>query len=152
MIQNLIFGILLFENTISVSGIQLFYIRPYVSVDVIRVFFFSFFWFFSRKPQSQQKLAKKIIHFTMQFRSKNLTHFKTLNLLDIENNILSQCIQKHFSLYKFSSQVFSVWCQKKHLHCIISWRPRTAFLKHFEKKYLYISAYACKKIFAPETQ
>ena len=36
MIQNLIFGIVFFENIIS--GIQLFYIRPYLPVD-IRVFF-----------------------------------------------------------------------------------------------------------------
>ena len=37
MIQNLMFVILFFENIIS--GIQLFYIRPPVPVDVIRVFF-----------------------------------------------------------------------------------------------------------------
>ena len=28
-----------FEDIISVSGIQLFYIHPHVSVDIIRVFF-----------------------------------------------------------------------------------------------------------------
>ena len=42
--------------------------------------------------------------------------------------------QKTFSLYEFSGQYFSVWCQKKDLHCIISWRPRTTFLIHFETK------------------
>ena len=137
-----------FENIISVSGIQPFYIRPHVSVDITRVLFF---WFSSRKPQRQRKLAKEITQFTIQFRSKNLTHFKNLNSLDIENKILSQRIQEPFSLYKFSSQHFSVWCQKKHLHCIISWRQRTAFLKHFESKCLYISLYLCTKIFVPET-
>ena len=30
MIQNLMFGNLIFENIISVSDIQLFYIRPYI--------------------------------------------------------------------------------------------------------------------------
>ena len=127
-----------FENIISVSGIKLFYIHPHASMDTLSEFFF-FMWFSSKKSQSQQKLAKKISHFTIQFRSKNLTHFKNLNSLDIENNILSQRSRKPFLLDKFSSQHFSVWFQKKHLHCIISWRPRTAFLKHFESKCLYIS-------------
>ena len=41
MIQNFIFGVVFFENIVSVSGIQVFYIRPHVSVDdVIRFFFF----------------------------------------------------------------------------------------------------------------
>ena len=37
MIQNLIFGILFFEN--SISAIQRFHIRPDVPVDIIRFFF-----------------------------------------------------------------------------------------------------------------
>ena len=49
-------------------------------------------------------------------------------------------------LCKFSSKHVSVWCQKKHFHCNISWRPRTAFLKHFDSKYLYISTYQRKRI------
>ena len=49
-------------------------------------FFFNFS-FSSRKSQSQQKLAKNITHFTIEFRSKNLTHFTNLNSLDIENNV-----------------------------------------------------------------
>ena len=61
-----------------------------------------------------------------------------LNSLDIENDMLSQHSQKPFWLYKFSSKHVSVWCQKKHLHCIISWRPRTAFLKHFDSKFSHI--------------
>ena len=58
-----------------------------------------------------------------------------LNLNDIEHNMLQQHSQKPFSLYKFSSKHISVWCQKKHLQkwcSTISWRPRTAFLKHFD--------------------
>ena len=74
----------------------------------------------SRKSQSLQKLAKKIIHFTIQIRSINLTHFMNLNLPDIENHMLPQHSQKLSSLYKFSSKHFPVWCQKKHLHCTIS--------------------------------
>ena len=53
--------------------------------------------------------------------------------------------QKPFWLYKFSSKHVSVWCQKKYLHYAISWRPITAFLKHFESKCLYISIYLLKK-------
>ena len=81
----------------------------------IRVFFN--IRFSSRKSQSQQKLAKKITHFTIQFRSKNLTHFTNLNSFEIENNMLPKHSQKTFSVYKFSSKHVSVWCQKKHLHC-----------------------------------
>ena len=109
--------------------------------------FFLIFRFSSRKSQSQQKLARKITHFTIQFYSKNLTHFTNLNSLDIENNMLPQHDQKPFWLYKFSSKHISVWCQKKHLGCTISWRQRTAFFKHFEKAnvciFLYISVRKC---------
>ena len=87
MIQNLIFGILFLENIISVLGIQLFIFVTYFSQNNQIFFFFFFLWFSSRKPQSQQKLAKKGTHFTIQFHSKNLTQFKNLNLLDIENNM-----------------------------------------------------------------
>ena len=41
------------------------------------------FRFSSRKSQSQQKLTKKITHFTIQFHSKHLTHFTNLNSLNI---------------------------------------------------------------------
>ena len=88
------------------------------------------------------KLAKRFTHFTIQFRSKNLTHFTNLNSLKIINNILSQHSQK---------LVFG-WCQKKHLHCTISRRPRTAFLEHLESKcmiflYVYSFLYVCKFLF-----
>ena len=57
--------------------------------------------------------------FQSQSRSKNLTHFTSLNSLDIENNMLMQHSQKPFSLYKFFSKHISVLCQKKHLHCTV---------------------------------
>ena len=109
-------------------------------------------FFSSRKFQSQQRLAKKITRFTIQFRSKNFTHFTNLNSLQIENNMLPKNCQKPFSLYNFFSKHVSVWCQKKHLHCTICCRPRAAFLKYFESKCLYISLYLPKKIFAPKAQ
>ena len=48
------------------------------------------FRFSSRKSQSQQNLAIKITHFTIQFQSKNLSFFTNLDSLDIKNNTLSQ--------------------------------------------------------------
>ena len=64
--------------------------------------------FSNRKSQDQQKLAKKIADFRAQFRLKILTHFTNFNLLDTENNILSQRSQNPFWL----SSNGSVWCQK----------------------------------------
>ena len=113
------------------------------------LFFFNF-RFSSRKSQSQQKLAKKITHHIqitskkvhIQFWSKSLTLFTDLNSLDIENNMLPQHSQKPFSLYKFSGRHVFVWCQKKYLHCTLSWRPRTAFLMNLQMSvYFYISPY-----------
>ena len=60
-----------------------------------------------------------------------------------------QKLAKKIRLYKFSRKHVSVWFQKEYLHCIISWHPRTAFLKHFESKCLYISIYLLKKILFP---
>ena len=65
-----------FENINS--GIQIFYIRPLVPVGIIRDIFN--FRFSKRKSQSQQKLAKKFTHFTIQFLSKNLTHLISTSL------------------------------------------------------------------------
>ena len=85
-------------------------------------------------PQSQQKLAKKITHFTIQFSWKNLTHFTNINSLNVVKNILPQHSQKSYWLYKFSSKHVPRSYQEKHLHCSISRRPRTAFSMHLESK------------------
>ena len=70
------------------------------------------FW---QKVSKPKKLAKKITQFTIEFLSKNLTHFTSLNSLNIVKNILSQHRQKPYSLYKFSSKHVSGWCQKKNI-------------------------------------
>ena len=120
------------ENVIS--GMKKFYICPDVSVDIIILFLN--FGFSSRKSQSQQKLAKKITHFTIQFRSKNLTHFTNLNSLDIENNMLLQHSQKPFWLYKFSANMFTApFLDAQELH---SWSTLKVY---FCIKCLYISLY-----------
>ena len=62
-------------------------------MNTIRVFFISDC---NRKSQSQQKIAKKITHFTIQFRLKDLTHFTNLNPFEIKNNMLPQHSQKPF--------------------------------------------------------
>ena len=82
------------------------------------------------KSHSQQKLANKISHFTIKFRSKNLIHFTNLNLLNIVKNILPQHSQKAYSPYKFSTLQHVSGFQKKHLHSNISRSPRTAFSKN----------------------
>ena len=91
-----------FENIIS--GMQTFYVCPDVPLDVIKNFFN--IRFSRRKSQSQQNLAKKIT-FTVQFCSKNLTHFTNSNSLDIENNMLPQHNQKPFWLEKFSANMLN---------------------------------------------
>ena len=102
MIQNVIFGILFLKILFWAYNFFIFVEKfPRTSSEFLFNFRFS-----SRKSQSQQKLAKKITHFTIQFRSKNLTHFTNLNSLDIENNMLSQHSQKPFWLYKFSANMF----------------------------------------------
>ena len=102
------------------------------------------------KSRSQQKLVKKITHFRIHIRSKDLTHFTNLNLLNIVKNILLQYSQKPCSLCKFSSKHTSGWPQKKHLHCAFSRRPVTSFSKNFESKCLYIPVYLLKNM-VPET-
>ena len=102
--------------------------------------------FLPESLKANKKVAKKITNFTT-VSLKKLTHFTNLNSLDVESDMLPQHSQKPFSLYKFSSKHVSVWCQKKYLHCTISWRPGTAFLKNFESKGLHIPIYLLKKKF-----
>ena len=47
----------------------------------------------------------------------------------------------------FPANKFILGVRKKHLHCIIFRRPRTAFSKHFQSKCLYIPVCLRKKIF-----
>ena len=66
MIQNLIFGILFFfffENIISVSGMQHLHIGPHVSVDIIRVCFFFYFFYFPAESPEVNKSSEKLHSF-----------------------------------------------------------------------------------------
>ena len=105
------------------------------------------FFVFATSFSGRKKLAKKITHLTTQFCSNNFTYFTNLSSLDLENSMLPQRCRKPFWVYKFSANMFLFVVRKKHLHCIVSWRPKSAFLKHFERKWLYISVYSVRKFF-----
>ena len=97
------------------------------------------------------KTSKKDHRFYNTVLLKNPAHFTKINSRDIENNMLPQHSQEPFWLYKFFRKYVSVWYQKKYLRCAISWCPRTAFMKHFESKCLYISIHLLKRIFLSKT-
>ena len=81
MIQNVIFGILFMKILFLAYNFFIFaqmYQRP-SSAEFLFNFRFSI-----RKSQSQQKLGKKIAHFRIQFRSKNITHFTNLDSLTLK--------------------------------------------------------------------
>ena len=102
--------------------------------------------FSSRKFQSQQKLAKQITRFKIQFSSKNLTQFTNINSLDIENNMLPQHNQKPFWLYKFSANMFTApfldaqelhsWSTLKVNACIVLYISLRKFLFQRRSKVL----------------
>ena len=92
MIQNLIFGILFLKMLFRAYNVFIFVQTfQWTSSEFIFNFRFS-----SKMSQSQQKLAKMVTHFTIQFYSKTLAYFTNLNSLDIENNIHPQRSQKTF--------------------------------------------------------
>ena len=66
-------------------------------------FFFLNFRFSSKKSQSQQKLAKKVTHFTIQFHSKNLTNIPAnMYLLGVRKNICTAPFLDAQELYSWS--------------------------------------------------
>ena len=120
-------------------------------MDIIDLFFFNF-RFSSRKSQRTSKkaknLAKKITHFTIQFCSMNIAHFKNFNLLDIENNMLPQNSQKPFWLYKFSVKMFLFGVRKnictatfldaQELHCWSTLKANVCIFLHISlRKFLF---------------
>ena len=94
--------------------------------------------------QSQQKLTRKITQFTIQFHSKNVTHFTNLSSLTILKTYSINTAKNLTHLTNFLATMFLVGVRKKHLQCTI-WCPKTAFLKHLESKCLPIPANLCKK-------
>ena len=70
------------------------------------------FRFSSRNSQSQQKLVKKINHFTIHFHSISLTYFTNLNSLNILKNIFPQHSEKTTHFTNFLAQMFLVGARK----------------------------------------
>ena len=130
MIQNLIFGIIIFLKIFFRAN------KDVIFVHMFQWTLFFNFRLFSRKSQSQQTLEKKFTNFIIQFRSKYLTYFINLYSLDIENKMLPEHSQK------YNSQILQQICfclvseKTFALNCFL--KPNTAFLKHFESKCLYI--------------
>ena len=132
MIQNFIFENLFLK--IFFSCIQLFYSSTRSSGYHLN-FFFNF-RFSSRKSQSQKKTSLKDHSFYNTVSLKTWLILWTLTHLTLKMICSRKIVKSLSDLANFPANV-SVWCQKKHLHCAISWSPRTAFLKHFESKCLY---------------
>ena len=59
-------------------------------------FFFIIIWILDFLAENQQKLEKKVIYFTIQFHTKNLTRFTNFKSLDIEDHMLLKHSQKPF--------------------------------------------------------
>ena len=88
------------------------------------------------KANKNQRKRSLILQYSF---AQKTPHFTNLNSFEIENNILPKHSQKNFSVYKFSKKHVSISSQKKYLHCTISWRPRTTFLKADICIFLYTS-------------
>ena len=108
MIQNLIFRIIFLKILLRACNAFIFvHTFQWTSSE-----FFLIFRLSSRKSQSQQKLAKKITHFTIQFRTKNFTHFTNLNSLDVENDVLPHQSKTFLTLQVFQQTYFSLVSEK----------------------------------------
>ena len=105
-------------------------------------FFFNF-RFFSRKSQSHQKLAKKIAHFTIQFRSKSLTHF--MNLMKI---ICSRTTAKNLSDFTNVPANIILFGFRKNICTAPFLLAQDCILKALWKQ---MSVYLRKKIFFPKS-
>ena len=116
----------------------------YLSTRSSRLFFF-LVRFSNRKSQSQQKLAKKVTHFIIQFRSKNLTRFTNLNSRTICSRNASKKTVSDFTsfpenIFLFGFRHVSVW-----FHHFLT--PKNHIL---EALWNQMSVYLRKKIFVPE--
>ena len=96
------------------------------------------------KPNKNQRERSPILQYIFAQKISLILRISTLLKLKI---ICTQNTAKKLSQStNFRANMFLFGVRKKHLHCIISWRPRTTFLKHCEIKCLYISVYLSKKI------
>ena len=104
----------------------------------------------SRKSQSQKKLAKKITHFTIQFRSKNLTILWASTHLTLK---ITCYVHQEYSLTNLPNFQQTCFClvSEKILAQHHFLTPKNRILEVLWKKCLYISVYLFKKIFVWKT-
>ena len=140
MIQNLIFNAFFFENIFS--GIQSFYIRPQVPVDIISVFFLTSDILAESLKVSKNYRKRSLI---LQYSFAQKTSLILRTSTHIENNMVLQYSQNLSEFTKISQQTcFCLVSEKTFaLHRFLT--PKTAFLKHFESKCPFISVYLRKK-------
>ena len=144
MIQNLIFVILFLKILFRVCNFS-----PHVQINIIRVFLCQIL---------KQKIAEPIKTSEKYHSFYNRVFLKKTSLiLQISTPlklkiICSQNTAKNFFQFtSFPAKIFLFGGRKKHLHCTISWGPRTIFLEYFKSKYLYISESLLKKMFVTKT-
>ena len=101
-------------------------------------FIFSF-QIFEQKVSKPTKTSKKDHPFCNAVLPKKPYSFCEPQLTQLSKNILPAAHPKTLqALQTFQQICFWLVSEKKHLHCTISRRPRTAFSKHLESKCLYI--------------
>ena len=123
------------ENIIS--GMQVFYIHRHVPVHIMRVsFLISNFLVESVKAN---KTSEKSLILQYSFAQKTSLILRTSTHLTLKIICSRNTAKSHSDFTNFSANMFLFDGRKKHLHCTISLRPRTASLKYFERKCLYIS-------------
>ena len=157
MIQNLIFVILFFGN---ILGIQLFYIRPHVPVEISSKLKNSYNfkhqysvsnmalvgmaqWAFQNFKQKVSKPTKNKISLFLKYSSLTLQtsiHF-TLKIICSCNTVK---ILSHFT--NFGANIFLFAVRKKHLHCTICLRPRM-YPRNISKANVWLFLYICVRKF-----
>ena len=147
MIQNLIFNAFFFENIFS--GIQRFYIRPQVPVDIFSVFFLtSDILAESLKVSKNYRKRSLILQYSFAQKTSlilwNSTHL-TLKIISSCNTAKSLCDFINFPANMFLFEVRKNICTPSFLDA------QNAFLKHFESEWSYISVYLRKKRFVSKT-
>ena len=103
------------------------------------IYQFQIFWQKVSKPTKQ---VKKNTHFTTQFCSKNLTHFKNLSSINIIKNILPQTAKNLTSFTNFPGNMFLVIARKN--ICIVPFLDFQSKNCSLEALGNQMSAYSCK--------
>ena len=130
------------KNLICNSFFEIFFraynLSPHVPVDIIRVLFIPEFVAENLKANKNQPKRSLILKYSFAQKTSLL---RSSTVLKLKIRCSQNTAKSLLSLLNLLSLLVTVWCQEKYLHCTISWRPRSTFLKHFKSKCLYISVY-----------